>query len=56
MEAVLQQMGERGDIIKTMQRDLARETHAPGTFAIYDPLGANAKRLVGRVWAFCLAD
>ena len=56
METVLRQLGERGDIIKTMQRDLASETHAPDTFAIYDPLDANAQRLVGRVAAFGLAD
>ncbi len=56
METVLRQMGERGDIIKTIQRDLAHETHAPDTYAIYDPFDANAQRLVGRVAAFGLAD
>jgi type IV secretory pathway VirD2 relaxase len=56
MEAVLRQMGERGDIIKTMQRALAHEAHAPDTYPIYEPSDSNAQRLVGRVAAFGLAD
>ena len=56
MEATLRQMGERGDIIKTMQRNLDREGGASRDYAIYDPADRNAERLVGRVAAFGLTD
>ena len=51
-------MGERGDIIKTMHRDMTREGLVRGAadLAIYDPAGPNAGRLVGRVVARGLSD
>jgi len=58
LEPVLRHMGERGDIIKTMHRDMAREGVIRGAvdLAIYDPAGPNAGRLVGRVVARGLSD
>jgi type IV secretory pathway VirD2 relaxase len=58
LEPVLRRMGERGDIIKTMNRELAREGLARGTadYAVYDPADAKAGRIVGRVVARGLSD
>jgi hypothetical protein len=59
LEPVLRRMGERGDIIKTMNRELAREGLARGTadYAVYDPAdAAKAGRIVGRVVARGLSD
>ncbi|PKP92529.1 MAG: conjugal transfer protein TraI [Alphaproteobacteria bacterium HGW-Alphaproteobacteria-16] len=54
----LRRIGERGDIIRTMQRDFARAaaTRAPADQLIYDPAAPDARRLVGRVLARGLAD
>lgn len=54
----LTDMGERGDIIRTMQRELSRvaSSRAPADLAIYDPAARNARTLVGRVLALGLAD
>jgi type IV secretory pathway VirD2 relaxase len=58
LEPVLRRMGERGDIIKTLHRALAREGLARAAIdhRIYDPTDANAGRLVGRVVARGLSD
>jgi type IV secretory pathway VirD2 relaxase len=47
LEPVLRRMGERGDIIRTMQRELGETSR--GDYAIYDPADPGARRLVGRV-------
>jgi type IV secretory pathway VirD2 relaxase len=58
LRTTLQQMGERGDIIKTMHRELTRGNLERGAsdYAIYDPADRNAKRLIGRVIAQGLSD
>jgi type IV secretory pathway VirD2 relaxase len=59
MEPTLRRLGERGDIIKALYREMAREGRARGAadYAIYDPADAAApKRLVGRVVARGLSD
>ena len=58
LEPVLRRMGERGDIIKTMHREMAREGLARGVadYAIYDPAEPDAPRLIGRVVARGLSD
>jgi type IV secretory pathway VirD2 relaxase len=57
MESTLRRMGERGDIIKALHRDLAAAglTRAPADYAIYDPREAPG-RLVGRLVRRGLAD
>ncbi|QAY78142.1 relaxase/mobilization nuclease RlxS [Sphingosinicella sp. BN140058] len=54
----LRAMGERGDIIRTLQREFARSgvAPAPADQVIYDPGAPDARRLVGRVRALGLAD
>ncbi|MHC2333459.1 relaxase/mobilization nuclease RlxS [Bradyrhizobium sp. USDA 4454] len=57
LEPKLRRMGERGDIIKTMHRELAAAgvSKAAGDYAIFDPeRGGN--RLVGRVVGEGFAD
>lgn len=58
MRATLQQLGERGDIIKTVHRELTRGSveRAVSDYAIYDPADRNAGKLVGRVQARGLSD
>ncbi|WP_206243640.1 relaxase/mobilization nuclease RlxS [Novosphingobium terrae] len=58
LEGTLRRMGERGDIIRTMQRDLATRklARSPADQAIYDPGAANARPIVGRVVMRGLAD
>ncbi len=58
LEPVLRRMGERGDIIKTMHREMAREGLARGVadYALYDPAEPDARRLIGRVVARGLSD
>ena len=58
LEPVLRRMGERGDIIKTMHREMTREgrDRATSEYAIYDPADTEARRLVGRVVARGLSD
>lgn len=50
LESKLRRMGERGDIIKTMHRELAATgvARASGSYAIFDP-EQSENRLVGRV-------
>ncbi len=54
----LSRMGERGDIVRTMQRELtARKiARAPTDRLIFDPAGGEGARLVGRVIMRGLAD
>ena len=58
LEPTLRRMGERGDIIKTMHHEMAREGLARGgaDYAIYDPAEPDARRLIGRVVARGLSD
>ncbi|MEQ1756165.1 MAG: relaxase/mobilization nuclease RlxS [Micropepsaceae bacterium] len=57
LEATLQRMGERGDIIKTMHRAMteAQIERAPADYAIFDATEPNV-RLVGRVVERGLSD
>jgi len=54
----LKRMGERGDIIRTMQRAFTVRGSAPALAdqAIYDPAAADVRRLVGRVIERGLSD
>ncbi|MDR6846952.1 relaxase/mobilization nuclease RlxS [Sphingomonas sp. BE137] len=54
----LRALGERGDIIRTMQREFSRAAveRAQADQAIYDPAAPDARPLVGRVLARGLAD
>ena len=58
LRSTLQQLGERGDIIKTMHHELTRGNveRAVTDYAIYDPADRNAGKLVGRVQARGLSD
>src|SRR3546814_92751 len=53
LAGTLRRMGERGDIIRTMQRAYAARRNAPALAdqVIYDPTAADARPLVGRVVA-----
>ncbi|MBB4360645.1 type IV secretory pathway VirD2 relaxase [Bradyrhizobium sp. CIR48] len=57
LEPRLRRMGERGDIIKTMHREMAAAgiSRAAGDYAIFDP-EQGARRLVGRVVSEGFAD
>jgi type IV secretory pathway VirD2 relaxase len=57
MEDTLRRMGERGDIIKTMHREMAGKgvARAASDYVIYDP-AARARPIVGRVVARGLSD
>jgi hypothetical protein len=54
----LRRMGERDDIIRTMQRAYAARGNAPALVdqVIYDPTAADARPLVGRVVGRGLSD
>lgn len=58
LDKTLTRMGERGDIIRTMQREFARAAveRVPADRVIYDPVAPEARPLVGRVLARGLAD
>jgi type IV secretory pathway VirD2 relaxase len=59
MEPTLRRLGERGDIIKALHREMAREGRKRGAaeYTIYDPTDKNVPpRLVGRVVARGLSD
>ncbi|WP_116092555.1 relaxase/mobilization nuclease RlxS [Sphingomonas crusticola] len=58
VEDTLRRMGERGDIIRTMQREFTRRgiTRAQADQAIYDPAAGDTCPLVGRVVGRGLAD
>jgi type IV secretory pathway VirD2 relaxase len=58
IEDTLRRMGERGDIIRTMQRELtARSLDRPQTdHAIYDPRAEGARPMVGKLLVRGLSD
>ena len=58
LEDTLRKMGERDDIVRTMQREFARLERAPASAdqAIYDPASPVARPLVGRLAAHGFAD
>ena len=58
LEDTLRRMGERGDIIKTMHREMAGKNIArsPSDYTILDPRDPTANPVVGRVVARGLSD
>lgn len=58
LESTLRHMGERGDIIKTMHREMAAQdlARAPADMIIHDPGADGARPIVGRVVARGLSD
>ncbi len=58
LEPVLRRMGERGDIIRTMQRAMSERGVARGLsdYAIYDPRDLQTTGLTGRIAAHGLSD
>lgn len=58
LEGTLRRSGERGDIIKTMHRELVRTGVEKGAvdYAIFDPSEATGKSVVGRVVSKGLSD
>ena len=58
LDDTLKAIGERGDIIRTMQREFTRAAldRPPADRMIYDPVADGAAPLVGRVVARGLAD
>ncbi|TCP65487.1 relaxase/mobilization nuclease RlxS [Sphingomonas sp. PP-CE-1G-424] len=58
LDDTLRRMGERGDIVRTMQRAFARRgvARAAADQAIYDPASAQGRELIGRVVGRGLAD
>jgi type IV secretory pathway VirD2 relaxase len=58
LEPTLRNMGKRGDIIATLDREVrARElAAAPADYAIYDPARSDASPIVGRIAARGLSD
>jgi type IV secretory pathway VirD2 relaxase len=58
LEPVLRRMGERGDIIRTLHREMTQSGREgrPLDYAIYDPTDETAKRIVGCVVGRGLSD
>lgn len=58
LEQRLRRIGERGDIIKTMHNALARGgiDRPPAGYAIFDPAGGSAPRVVGRIAGMGLSN
>ncbi|HEV2561738.1 MAG TPA: relaxase/mobilization nuclease RlxS [Rhizomicrobium sp.] len=58
LEDTLRRMGERGDIIRTLHREMAEKgvARGAGDYAIYDSSTSGAKPLVGKVVARGLSD
>ena len=58
LEPVLRRMGERGDIIRTLHREMTQNGRAtrPLDYAIYDPTDSRAERIVGCVVGRGLSD
>ncbi len=58
LEETLTRMGERGDIIKTMHREMTAKgvPRAAPDYVIYDPAEAQARPIIGRVIARGLSD
>ncbi|MCW1429345.1 relaxase/mobilization nuclease RlxS [Novosphingobium sp. JCM 18896] len=58
LEQTLRRMGERGDIIRTMQRELSAQApgRAAGERLIFDPAMPDAQHVIGRLVMRGLAD
>ncbi|MEQ8285717.1 relaxase/mobilization nuclease RlxS [Thalassospira sp.] len=58
LEDTLRRMGERGDIIKTLHREMATKdiTRSPADYVIHDPVDPHIKPVTGRVVARGLSD
>jgi type IV secretory pathway VirD2 relaxase len=58
IEDTLRRMGERGDIIRTMQREISEKglTRGAGDYVIYDQAAPEARPIVGRLVARGLSD
>lgn len=58
LEPALRRMGERGDIIKTLHREMTEKgfARAPSDYAVHDPADGQARRIVGRVVTRGLSD
>ncbi|MET3762507.1 relaxase/mobilization nuclease RlxS [Sphingomonas sp. UYEF23] len=58
LEDTLRRMGERGDILKTMQREIAakRIERAPADWGVFEPGSADARPLTGRLIGQGLSD
>lgn len=58
LEPVLRRMGERGDIIRTLHREMTQSGREgwPLDYAIYDPTDSRAERIVGCVVGRGLSD
>ena len=58
LEPTLRRLGERGDILKTMHRELAERgtARAAADYSIYDPADQSTRPIVGRVVARGLSD
>jgi len=58
IESTLRRMGERGDIIKTMHREMTEKNivHSPVDYVIHDQIEHNNKTISGRVVARGLSD
>lgn len=58
LEETLKRMGERGDIIKTMQREMTAKgvARAAADYVIFDPAAKDSRSITGRVVARGLSD
>lgn len=59
MKSTLRRLGERGDIIKALHREITQEgkAHGAADYAIYDPADLRtARQIIGRVVARGLSD
>jgi len=58
IEETLRRMGERGDIIRTMQREFSEKglVRAAGDYVIYDPAATDARAIIGRLVVRGLSD
>jgi len=58
LEVTLRRMGERGDIIKTLHREMASKdiARSPADYVIHDPADRHTKPVTGRVMARGLSD
>lgn len=58
LEDALSRMGERGDIIKTMHREMTRtgQPRSPSDYMVFDPAASGQRPVVGRILTRGLAD
>jgi type IV secretory pathway VirD2 relaxase len=56
LENRLREIGQRGDIIRTMQREISARGRAGAEHAIYDAASAESAQIIGRVIGRGLAD